>query len=83
MGHGIIDRETTFENQLDEVYARRGNLFYALEAFQKNGLPDGIPSARYLESNEWAKPEKLKCIRSGKMIFALERLFSRACKPYA
>jgi hypothetical protein len=75
LSHRIIDSETIFEDQLDEVYARRGSLFYALEAFQKNGLPDGIPSARYLESNEWAKPEKLKCIRSGKMIFALERLF--------
>ena len=75
LSHRIIDRETTLEEQMDEIFAQKGNLFYALEAYQMQGLPDDVSAARYLESRKWERPEKPKCIRSGRMIFALERLF--------
>ncbi len=75
LGQKIIDRETIFEEQLDEVFAQRGRLFYALEAYQMKGLPDGVPSVRHLKSDDLEKLDKSKCVRSGKMIFALERLF--------
>ena len=75
LGQRIIDGETHFEEQLDEIFAQRGRLFYALEAYQAEGLPSGVPSVRHLKSDRLETLDKSECIRSGKMIFALERLF--------
>jgi hypothetical protein len=72
--HRIIGRETTFEAQLEEGLAWRGNLFYALEDYQKNGLPEGITPSSYLNSRDWKESQGSKCIRHGKIIFAMERL---------
>jgi len=73
--HKIIDGEVTLESELDEIFAQRGILFYALETYQMEGLPEGVTQSQYLESKEWEKPEKSKCIQAGKMVFALERIF--------
>ncbi len=73
--HRIIDGETTHEEQLDEMFAQRGNLFYALEACQGNGVPEGFMLARFANSEQWERPERSECVRAGKMIFAMERLF--------
>ncbi len=70
----IIDHETTFESELNEGFLWRGNLFCALERYQREGLPEGVPPSRYLESESWEKLERSDCIRHGKMIFAMERM---------
>ncbi|MDY6973329.1 MAG: hypothetical protein SV775_13520 [Thermodesulfobacteriota bacterium] len=71
----IINNETTLEAELNEVYAQRGKLFYALEEYQTNGLPKGVTPGGFLESERLEKTEKWKRISSGRMIFALVRLF--------
>ncbi len=71
----VLMGENTLKSQLDELYDARGTLYYGLENYQIAGLPDGIPPTRYLESGEWETPARAKRIRSGKMIFATERLF--------
>ncbi len=75
MCHKIIDAETTLEAQLNGIMAHRGSLFYALENYKKNGLPEGITPAEYLVSHEWKEAEESKLTRAGKMIFAMERVF--------
>ncbi len=67
--------ETTFEEELDQIYLRKGDLFHALEDFQMKGLPDGVSPTEYLTSHHWNKREKRQRLTSGKMVFALERLF--------
>ncbi|UCF83598.1 MAG: hypothetical protein JSV50_20930, partial [Desulfobacteraceae bacterium] len=71
----VLDGETTLESELNEIFEGKGRLFYALESYQTKGLPEGVTPADYLEAQEWKKIEKTKSIRSGKMIFAMERLF--------
>jgi len=71
----IFDGETSLEEKLDRIFVRRGNLFYAHEAYQREGLPKGIAPARYLESRAWKEPGKSECIQTGKKVFALERIF--------
>ncbi|MBW2342985.1 MAG: hypothetical protein JRF53_03015 [Deltaproteobacteria bacterium] len=75
MCHKTLGHETDFKTQLHEIFTQRGNLFYALENYKLNGLPEGVTPADYLESQRWEAAEASKCIRSGKMIFAMERLF--------
>jgi hypothetical protein len=70
-----IDGETTLESELHKVYEQKGKLFYALENYKVHGLPDGMTQTDYLESKEWKQIETSKAIRSGKMIFAMGRLF--------
>ena len=72
--HRIIDGETTLDAYLHEVFQQRGELFYALEEYRLKGLPEGVTPADYLESSEKGGVEKEECVRSGKMVFALERL---------
>jgi len=71
----IIAGETSLEEKLDRIFVRRGALFYALRSFETKGLPEGVNPAQYLESGAWERPEKSECIRMGKTIFALERIF--------
>jgi hypothetical protein len=71
----IIDGETTLETELNKIYDQRGKLYYALEHYQLKGLPGGVTQTDYLASREWKHVGKTKSIRSGKLIFATERLF--------
>jgi|GEM_PF-308237 len=73
--HRIMGGRTTLDRELSQIFLRNGELYWALEAFQRLGLPKGTPPSRYLDSGRWEKPETMKCVQSGKMIFALERLF--------
>ena len=72
--HRILRRETTLEDHLNEVYARRGHLYYGLKAYQLKGLPEDVGAARYLELFKWEESERENYIRAGKMIYALERI---------
>ena len=71
----IINNETTLEAELNELYAQRGRLFYALETYQINGLPEGVTPGDFLESRRLEEIDRSKCIRAGRMIFAMVRLF--------
>ncbi|MFH1488459.1 MAG: hypothetical protein ABII06_06110 [Pseudomonadota bacterium] len=73
--HRILNRETTLEGHLTEVYVRRGHLYSALEAYRLEGLPPGVGAARYLEGFKSNESEKEKYIQAGKMIYAMERIF--------
>lgn len=72
--HRIIEGSTTAEEHLREIYASKGHIFFALEDFHRNGLPDDVPPGRYLESYEWKEKDKENYVRAGKMIYALERI---------
>ena len=75
MCHKIIDGKMTLEGELNKVFEERGSLFCALERYQTKGLPEGISLSDYLESKEWEEIDRSRIIRSGRMIFATERLF--------
>lgn len=71
----IIGGETSIEGHLEEVFARRGHMFCALEAYRSEGGVEGTPPAKYLESFKWQASEKESYILAGRMIYAMERLF--------
>jgi hypothetical protein len=73
--HRVIDGITTPEDHLREIHASKGHLFYALDAFRREGLPKEVAPVRYLESYEWKESERENYIQAGKMIYALERIF--------
>ena len=75
MCHKIINKDVDFEEQMNKVFILRGELFYALEEYEKKGLPRGDTALDLLKGMDWEKPEKLKLVRAGKMIFAMERFF--------
>ena len=75
MCHKTLNHETDFRTQLNEIFTQRGNLFYALENYKLQGLPEGVTPTDYLESRRRETVEASDSIRSGKMIFAMERLF--------
>jgi hypothetical protein len=75
LGRNIISGETKPEDHLAGMYAHRGQVFHALTAYRSKGLPDGVPPSRYLESYEWQESKKEDYLQSGKMVYALERVF--------
>jgi len=78
ISHNIIDQKITLSYQLEKIYIEKGRLFCALEAYEKDGLPQGFTPTAYLEAcleKGCSGPEP---ILPGKMIFALERFFSLA-----
>jgi SAM-dependent methyltransferase len=68
--HRIIGGETKADKHLEEVFAAKGHLFKALEAFHQEGTHAGP-----LESFEWLESERGNYLEAGKMIYALERIF--------
>ncbi|MBW2609387.1 MAG: hypothetical protein JRC68_03465 [Deltaproteobacteria bacterium] len=73
--HMIIAGEITVGDHLEELYAQRGDLFYALEEYQKKGLPENMAPAEYLTSWERDESEKDSYIKAGRMIYSMERIF--------
>ncbi|MBW1766701.1 MAG: hypothetical protein JRJ65_06570 [Deltaproteobacteria bacterium] len=73
--HRIIERKTTLEDHLKEIYAHRGQLFYALKEYRLKGLPEKMSPAKYLESWKGDESEKEHYTQAGKMIYAMERVF--------
>ncbi len=74
--HSILEGKTSLEAHLEEIYTRRGHLYFALEAYRSNGLPEKIPPAEYLESFDGRESEGGRYIQKGKLVYALERIFS-------
>ena len=71
----IIEGETTPEDHLEKIYSIRGSLFHALNEYSLKGLQEKMPPAKYLESWKGDESEKKRRIRTGKMIYAMERVF--------
>ena len=71
----IINTETTLKRELIKTFSQMGDLFYALENYQINGLPEEITASEYLESLNLEEIDKSRSILAGKMIFAMERIF--------
>jgi hypothetical protein len=71
----ILDGETTLESELDDIFVQNGRLFFALEGYQKEGLPEGTTPSEYLESRELKAIDASMSIKTGKMVFAMERVF--------
>ncbi len=78
MSHNIIDKKTTFPDQLEKIYIEKGRLFCALEAYEKNDLPRGVTPTAYIEACLEKGCSGPEAMLPGKMIFALERFFSLA-----
>jgi len=70
----ILDGETTFQQEMDAIYARKGDLYHGLEDYQMKGLPSHVPPSNYIASHGWKQRSAAQCIASGKIILALERL---------
>jgi hypothetical protein len=75
LSHQILRSETTLEEYFEDFFVRKGRLFHALEEYHLKGLPNKTAPARYLESWEERESEGEGYIESGKMIFAVERIF--------
>ena len=73
--HRIIDGQTDPEDQLRDLYAQKGRDHYAVEAYRRGGLPEGMTASRYLESYNGEEPDKDAYSRSGAMIYSMERIF--------
>ncbi len=73
--HRLIDGETNAEDHMKEIYLQKGRDHHAVEAFRRDGLPEGMTPSRYLESYDAEEPEKEAYARSGAMIYAMERIF--------
>ena len=73
--HRLIDGETNPEDHMREIYLQKGRDHHALEAYRRSGLPEGMTPSRYLESFEGKEPEREAYVRSGAMIYAMERIF--------
>jgi hypothetical protein len=73
--HGIIDEETTLKAHLNGIFRKRGQLSLALDAYRQEGLPGDMTPIRYLESWKSSEREAEGFVESGKMVYALERLF--------
>ncbi|HYQ59567.1 MAG TPA: hypothetical protein VEP29_00845, partial [Desulfatiglandales bacterium] len=73
--HRFIEGEKNPEDHMREIYLQKGRDYYALEAYHRSGLAQGMTPGRYLESYEEKEPEPDAYSRSGAMIYAMERIF--------
>ena len=75
MCHKIIDGKMTLEDQFAESFERSGELFYSLEKYKKEGIPEGSTPADFLESGSQSRIDRPRLIQAGMMISAMERIF--------
>ncbi len=75
LSHKIMKGETTLEDRLDEIYTRRGRLYYALEEYDQSGLPENMTPVEYLGSWKGGESEEAHYVPAGRMIYAMERIF--------
>ncbi|MFC1580768.1 hypothetical protein ACFL4N_07620 [Thermodesulfobacteriota bacterium] len=71
----VIEGKSTIEDYMNNIYARRGHRFYALESYREKGLPEGVSPAGFLEKFPWQESEKEAYIRVGRRVYGLERMF--------
>lgn len=73
--HLIIGKEITLKEHLTKIILRRGRYYYAVEAFEKQGIPENISPVEFLNTYEPNEISKQGIIRTGRMIYAMERIF--------
>jgi hypothetical protein len=73
--HRVIDGETNPVDYMREICIQKGRDHYAVEAYRREGLPEGATPSRYLETYEGQEPGEEAYSRSGALIYALERIF--------
>jgi hypothetical protein len=71
----LIDGEMNADDHLRDLYLRKGRDYYALEAYRREGIREGITPGRYLESYDGKELDQKAYERSGAMIYAMERIF--------
>jgi hypothetical protein len=71
----ILKGETRPEDHMRGLYLKKGQFFGGLEAFRREGLPKGITLPGYFESYPLDEAKRDESIQSGKMIYAMERIF--------
>jgi hypothetical protein len=75
MCHDIIDGKTTLKEYRERLYKQKGRLFFALEKYQQQGLPDNTTPIEYLEAFRKDEGGEEGYIRAGRMIYSTERIF--------
>ncbi|MGD9041151.1 MAG: hypothetical protein PVH82_16020, partial [Desulfobacteraceae bacterium] len=75
LSHKIMKGEITLEDRLKRIYTKRGRLYYALEEYDRSGLPENMTPAEYLASWKGGESEEAGYVRAGRMIYAMERIF--------
>jgi hypothetical protein len=71
----IIDSESNFESEMEQMFARLGKLSHALKAYQRHGLPAGTDPVEYLKTFQAKGVGRDRMIEDGRRASALERLF--------
>lgn len=72
--HEILQGKITLSQAMEDRFALRGGIFFALEEYQQTGLTEETTPWDYLESTRWEKLPKTKRVSAGKMIFSVERI---------
>ena len=70
----ILGGKSTFGEELKKIHLQRGKLFHVVSQFLSLGPQGRIQRLEDLESIP-VKASDEQCIRSGRMVFAMERLF--------
>ncbi|MBW1729533.1 MAG: hypothetical protein JRH08_01815 [Deltaproteobacteria bacterium] len=70
----ILEGKSSFATELENIHRQRGLLFHAVARFQRLGPEAEIQPHEGLESVP-LDVDQQECIRSGRMVFAMERLF--------
>jgi hypothetical protein len=73
--HRICSGEIRPEAYMREVYLKKGRVAGAMEAFQRDGLPEGESLSAYLESFPADETQMERYVSAGQDIYALERVF--------
>jgi hypothetical protein len=73
--HKIMKGEITLEERLNRIYTKRGRLYYALEEYDRRGLPENMTPVEYLKSWKGGESKEAGYVRAGRMIYAMERIF--------
>lgn len=69
----ILEGKTTFHETITTIHLQRGRLYHAVKQFFASPEQQGVGVEKSLESEPvGVDPEQ--CVKSGKMIFAIERL---------
>lgn len=73
--HRIMDGETSLNDHYDTFYSEKGPQYYALEEYNRKGLPKGVSPTEYLESWQNADISRESYIQAGKNVFSMVRIF--------
>lgn len=73
--HRIMDGSVGFDEHMDGMLLRGGRMSRALEAYQEEGLPEGLTPNEYLEAWEEGGESVDEDREGGRKVASLERIF--------